>query len=478
MKQEMKRMNILAIYGAIVIAATACGSTSNKSTQEEQVAVEAVPTMGYVNGVSDANAGMRTGEVELKGTIQARNFTKMYLYSTYGKNNSVVDSTAIVDGKWDFGKIKIEQGIYMLGIAENNLAPIILNPSEPVTEVGFRSGRMDGSLFAINSNENKAWTTYIPQEVQLQKAIKDAMIAMNKSSLKGEYQKQINDKQAELSALQAKMIAEYPNTHFAKIVTWKQEPSLTEIGKYWENIDFSDRSLIHGTILSDRIQNFMRSFSKGQESGCINCVSVVAEAAKADDVVLEFALNQMLIGFYESGMENISTFIIDNYVNGDSCGDADLSNIIKSTAESIQKLSIGNVPPNIQMTTSTGGSFDLFKTTAKNKYTLVLFWSSWCEHCQGEAPEVKQYYDLWHPKGFEIIGVSVDNNKNAWLSAIQDRGFTFPNVCGMKIWDSPVAKDYRVTKTPTFYLLDTNGKIVLKPKSIREVNNFLSQNLK
>jgi thioredoxin-related protein len=61
---------------------------------------------------------------------------------------------------------------------------------------------------------------------------------------------------------------------------------------------------------------------------------------------------------------------------------------------------------------------------------------------------------------------------------VNDRRFTFPNVCGMKQWESPVAKDYRVTKTPAFFLLDNTGKIVLKPKGIREVQAFLAKNIK
>jgi thiol-disulfide isomerase/thioredoxin len=222
----------------------------------------------------------------------------------------------------------------------------------------------------------------------------------------------------------------------------------------------------------------MRSFSKGEESGFINCVSTVAEKTKVNDRVLEFSLNQMLVGFYESNMENMCMHIIDNYINGESCGDSDLSNVIKTTASSIKNLSVGNTPPNIQLTTSTGSKYDLYKTAASNKYTLVMFWSSWCEHCKGEAPEVKACYDQWKAKGFDIVGVSIDKNKQAWTNALTERGFTFPQVCGMNEYQSPVAKDYRVSKTPTFYLLDKEQKIVLKPKGIREVQTFLAANLK
>jgi peroxiredoxin len=402
----------------------------------------------------------------------------MYLYSTYGKTNTKIDSTAVTGNTFSFRSQELEQGIYMVGPNDNNLASIIVNPSEKTVEIGFRSGKLEGSLFATNSKENEGWAKYLPQETNYLKQIKDLRIAAAKSSIKGELEKQILQKEIELANLQGQLIGEYPNTHLAKILTWRQEPERSDIAKYWNNIDFSDESLIHGLILSDRIQNFMRSFSKGEESGFINCIATVAEKAKANDVVLEFSLNQMLIGFYESGMENISTFIIDNYVNGESCGDADLSNIIKSTAESIQHLSVGKTPPNITGTSSTGQNVDLYRTAGSKKYTLVMFWSSWCEHCKGEAPEVKHCYDQWSGKGFEIVGYSVDTQKALWESAITQRGFTFPNVCGMKQWDSKAAKDYRVTKTPAFFLLDSEKKIVLKPKGIREVQAFLSKNLK
>jgi thiol-disulfide isomerase/thioredoxin len=471
----MKHMNIfgLILMGAMTL--NSCGDTPAQA-QEKQEQTVAAPI--YTNGITDANKGMKKGPVEVKGTMTAKNFKKIYLFSLYGKTATKIDSADVVNGNWTFGTNQMEQGFYQIGVADNNVTSFIVNPTEPVVEIGFRSGKMEGSLYAINSKENEAWVKYVPQEAALLKAIKDARVSAHKSTMKAEFEKQAAAKELELSELQAKMIGEYPNTHFAKVLTWKQEPEKTDIGKYWDNIDFSDQSLIHGVVLSDRIQNFMRSFSKGVESGFINCIATVAEKAKADDIVLEFALNQMLIGFYESGMENICTFMIDNYINGDSCGDADLSNVIKSTAESIQKLSVGNTPPNIQMADINGANVDLFKLAAKNKYTLVMFWSSWCEHCKGEAPEVKQAYDQWHAKGFEILGVSVDNVKINWENAVKDRGFTFPNVCGMKLWDSKPAKDYRVTKTPVFYLLDSTGKIVLKPKGIREVQTFLSKNLK
>lgn len=467
-------MNLLNVFFPLFLLTMGCGNATNPTS--ETPANEA--SVSFQNGITDKNKGMKKGPVELKGSVKSIAVKKVYLSEMYGKSTNKIDSATVSNGVFSFSKREIEQGCYMLSAGENNSMVVILNPDEPVVELAFNGGRLDIGMTSVNSKENEGWFAYLPQETALLKAIKDLRVQGAKSSLKTEFEKQISTKETELFSFQKNIIEKYPDTHLAKLITWKQEPSKTDITKYWDNVDFSDQSIIHSTILTDRIQNFMRAFSKGEESGFINCVAVVAERAKADDKVLEFALNQMLVGFYESGMENICTYIIDNYINGDGCGDADLSNIIKSTAESIQKLSVGNTPPNIQMTSLEGTTVDLMKIASNKKFTLVMFWSSWCEHCKGEAPEVKACYDAFKNRGFEILGVSVDNNRASWEAAVKDRGFSFPNVCGMKLWESKVAKDYRVTKTPVFYLLDNTGKIVLKPKGIREVQAFLNQNLK
>ncbi|MFM9984793.1 MAG: thioredoxin-like domain-containing protein [Flavobacteriales bacterium] len=476
--QDMYLMNILASFAVASIALSSCDNAKS-SVPSSPVDQDSLKTLSLANGITTANMGSKKGVVELKGHVIQPQSGKIFLWETQGKNTTKIDSAQIGGGKFSFGSKEFEQGFYMLGMNDKNMCAIILNPAEPVCEIGFKGGILEQSMYAVSSRENEGWAKYFPKEGALLKAIKDAKVGAAKNpGMKVQFDEQAKIKELELFNLQKSLIEEYPGTHLAKILTWKQEPNKTDITKYWDNIDFNDESIIRSKVLSDRIESFMRSFSKGEESGFFNCIAVVAEKAKANDRVLEFTLNQMLVGFYESNMENICTYIIDNYVNGDACGDADLSSVIKNTAESIANLSIGKTPPNISMSTLGGTTFDLYKTCASNKYTLVMFWSSWCEHCKGEAPEVKACYDQWHAKGFEIAGVSIDRNKAPWEAAVKDRGFTFPQMCGMNEYQSPVAKDYRITRTPTFFLLDKDHKIVLKPKGIKEVQDFLSSNLK
>jgi peroxiredoxin len=438
--------------------------------------------LAFVGLASDSDSLQRPavkGKIVLSGYLTAMKSGRIYIYESFGRNVSKLDSTVIANGQFVFPEREYDLGIYMVGLSENNICPVILNPIEPIVELQFGTAKLEMSMTAKTSRENEGWSRYMQQEPILLKAIKDARVAGAKSpDKKAEFDATVVAKEKELLALQNKLIGEYSGTQLAKLLQWKQEPNKTDINKYFDNVDFGDVSIIRSKVLSDRIENFMRSFSKGTESGFYSCISVVVERAKVNDAVLDFALNQMLVGFYESNMETVCMYIIDNFINGDACGDADLSNVVKSTAESIQRISVGHTPPNIVMQGSNGESIDLMAMAAKKKYTLVLFWSSFCEHCKGEAPEVKACYDAWSKKGFEILGVSIDRSPDAWKAAITERGFTFPNVCGMKDFQSPVAKDYRITRTPAFFLLNVKGEIVLKPKSIREVQQYLAKNLK
>ena len=124
-----------------------------------------------------------------------------------------------------------------------------------------------------------------------------------------------------------------------------------------------------------------------------------------------------------------------------------------------------------------GGSVNLMETAKANKYTLVMFWASWCHKCEQEIPELVNLYPNFNNKGFEAIGVSLDQARQTWTGVISQRGMQYPNVSQLQGWDSPIVKQYKITATPTYFLLNSQGEIVLKPERIFQVRDFLSKNL-
>ena len=137
---------------------------------------------------------------------------------------------------------------------------------------------------------------------------------------------------------------------------------------------------------------------------------------------------------------------------------------LKATAEQKKRTDVGQPYINILQSDAEGQIVTLTSVIENpaNKYTLVDFWASWCGPCMGEVPHLKETYDKFHKKGFEIYGVSFDNNRDKWLAAVKDNGMKWIQVSDLNGFDNPAAKDYAVQGIPSNFLVDASGNIVAK----------------
>ena len=466
-KEVLFMLLTVASFSSCDSAENSKKSREQKGVEQEQMAVSQTSQSASKDFIDNIS-----GDIKIKGSftsVPPQN--KIYLYETEGKDGYLIDSAKVENKTFDFGTKELGIGIYSVGFELANRADFIVNPKEDEVTLNF-TGNSVRNFRTENSADNAAWKEYSSKLRGLESQIRSLRRKGGNSA------NEIQAKEYEIKDLRARIVRENPNTFTAKVAAHMESENPTSKTDYWNDIDFSDESYIHSPVLQERIQDFMRKHSGGTDNGFLNSIDFIVNKAKeaGNDRVLEYVLYTMMEGFYSSGMEHLSLYILDNYINEETCG-ADLSDVLASKAEGIQRLQVGHKPKDFTAPTASGGSLNLYDVVDKNDYTLIFFWASWCHKCEAEIPELKQTYAQYKDQGFEVVGFSVDQSDASWRKGIQDKGIPWKNVSELKGWDSPTAKTYRVTNTPTMFLLNEKGEIILKPERVREVESYLSQKL-
>lgn len=122
----------------------------------------------------------------------------------------------------------------------------------------------------------------------------------------------------------------------------------------------------------------------------------------------------------------------------------------------------------IEAPTPQGDTVRLSDYAGKGKYVLIDFWASWCGPCRASMPGLKELYAKYQGKGFEVIGVSLDAKKDAWLKGIAEMELPWPQMSDVKLWESAGAKQYGIMAIPCTILIGPDGKIVGRNLNIQE----------
>lgn len=142
----------------------------------------------------------------------------------------------------------------------------------------------------------------------------------------------------------------------------------------------------------------------------------------------------------------------------------------------IKPVSVGQQAPAFELPTPAGETIKL--SDYKGKYVLLDFWASWCGPCREENPNIVKQYASFKDRGFDILGISLDDNKSDWLKAIEDDNLAWGHVSELKRWDGTVATQYKVEGIPASFILDPAGKIIAKNLRGPELKEFLNKTLK
>jgi thiol-disulfide isomerase/thioredoxin len=129
----------------------------------------------------------------------------------------------------------------------------------------------------------------------------------------------------------------------------------------------------------------------------------------------------------------------------------------ESAAGELKKLDLIGKPIELRFTALDGREVDVSKL--KGKVVLVDFWATWCGPCVEELPEVKATYDKDHSKGFEIVGVSLDSEKESLNEFVSGHKMDWPQYFDGQKWDNKLAQQFAIEAIPAMWLIDKKGNL-------------------
>jgi peroxiredoxin len=231
----------------------------------------------------------------------------------------------------------------------------------------------------------------------------------------------------------------------------------TTYDAYRSSRKFRSASLVNDTLKCEK--DYLREFTTGFLADNDNVIS--AYTIYSNIVMRDAALKETK-SMYAS--------------LGEGAKNSQYGRMIKERIDRLAKTQGGAKAPDFTLPDAKGNEVTM--STVKGKIKIIDFWASWCGPCRLNNPALKALYEEYHPKGLEIIGVSLDTNKANWEKAIEKDGLTWINVSSLKGWNCDVVRLYNITGVPSVLVLDENNNIIATGLRGEQLKMFLHENLK
>jgi peroxiredoxin len=136
-------------------------------------------------------------------------------------------------------------------------------------------------------------------------------------------------------------------------------------------------------------------------------------------------------------------------------------NRLNERKDIMSRVDYGKVAPDFTLKDPNGKKITL--SSLRGNVVLVDFWASWCAPCRAENKHIIELYNKYHSKGFTVMAVSIDENKDQWVKAIENDKLPWKHVSSLVGWQCPVAKlfglQHLMTGVPYSVLLDKEGRL-------------------
>ena len=431
--------------------------------------------------------------INIKGEIKKYYNQPIYLYKC--KLDSVIFVDSVItntQGKFNYIKDSINNFVYDIGIykiaLKSNLYINFINDFKPIvfsyiyTYDFFNSNPID-SLTYLASNENKEFLIFQNIQNLINNSNTYLLELLRIFPITDPYHKKIEQEYYSRYKSSLNLIKlstnKYSNlitkAYYRPIIPdWKATDSAindTIINHFFDYFNPAENFYYNTNILPEKIEEWFILHKPLEEKKEIDETLLLKAAiefihkTKNNPLIFNFSLNYILKKLekdhaYKAFLNTFDTFLRKD---NEDCEQTTKDFLwARNLAAAIRKVDIGNTAPNFNI------NKDLKLHELQTNYTLLIFWASWCSHCNKMLPEIKNKINEFKQKKPEIsvsiVTVSLDKDEILWKNFIQNNGLnSWLNISDLNGWQGDIPKLYNIFATPTIFLLDKDKKIIDTP---------------
>lgn len=430
--------------------------------------------------------------IRIQGTfLNNSRYTNVMLMG-FGSDQKIVKTSLIKDSSFNMAfPLDIRPGVYRLIYSQsesNGYIDLIVNGLEPLVAFALDANQKETLVFK-ESVSNTKWYDYL----------KTSTRSLLKIEMLSEVYKNYPDRQDKIIATITTTIRkekELYNKHFQAFVkqnatTWQGDmvankpyyfADLNELyvlqeyerrNQYWDKINTSSEGLLNSPLYTDHILNYLRyymnpemHFSEDEvENGFKKSSDTIMTKFGKNRETKKFALQYLSKGFKEIGQEKVLQYIDEKYADvARQCQDDQDNEAFEQRLVAYELLKPGMKAPGIDWYNKNGVVKNL--NDIDSDKVLIVFWASWCSHCQESMPRVNEF--AVNNPDIKVLAISLDDDEDAFKDSAKN--FTgILHYCDFKKWNSEPVKKYNIVATPSFFLLDNERKIIDKYSSFGAV---------
>jgi len=510
----MKQAFTLSLFLLILVT----GFSQKKKTTSVKVPTKKTPIAVPVK--KEASANLETisddGGHNISITLTPAKNQKVYLGCYYGKGKAIMDSCQLdANCKGAFkGTKKLIGGIYFVVSQSYSIQfETLIGDEQNFSIVGDTTqkekfnitGSIDNDLFKVYSETTSKLGTAINN---VNATLKDAKNADDTAKIR----KQMKAKNDELLKFRDEIITKNPNTLMAALLSAMRRPEAPEIpidpvtkkadssypyrfvkDHYWDDVVFADARLLRTPFFEPKIDEYLKYYVSPEADSIIPEIQFMLLSARESKEMYAYLLTKFTNKFLNPeymGQDKVFVHLFtDYYLKGDtSFLDTKSKKTIVDRGYSMMLNQLGNIAPALDLTDTLGKVISLYGIKAK--FTLFAYWDPTCGHCRQELPVLDSIYRAkWKDMDVAVYStISKDDLVPELKKFIKEKNlpstwhYTYETKAAKEATEKAGLPNFRqgydLNKTPVFYLLDADKRIIGKNLAIHQIDDLITKKSK